>query len=67
VLAESFGDPAPLEPPEPFGGILPVDGPGAIQDGRCLRSLAVRLEELGRYDPIGQTRADRVRQFDKPP
>jgi len=53
VLAESFGDPAPLEPPEPFGGIQPVDGPGAFQDGRCLRAPAVRLEELGRDDPIG--------------
>jgi len=38
---------------------------GAFQDGRCLRALAVRPEELGRYDPIEQARADGVRQTDE--
>ena len=46
--------------------LQPVDGPGAFQDRRCLRAFAVRLEELGRYDPIEQARANGVRQTDEP-
>src|SRR5213082_905748 len=65
VLAEPLGEPGPLEPPEPFGGVQPVDGRGAFQHVRCLRPPAACFKELGRHDPIGQTRADGVRQFDE--
>src|SRR5438874_2548543 len=65
IVAARLAEPGPLEPPEPFGGVQPVDGRGAFQHVRCLRPPAACFKELGRHDPIGQTRADGVRQFDE--